>query len=191
MPLKFLKGLKKNLPDSIKEGAFYITADSQELFVDISDNERIALGSKIILKAWDDPTYFDTVVGIQVKTTPIKSVYVSGEYFDPTGVVVVSVTLDTQTAEITDYTFDNFDYTTTPLTESITGIPISYVDSTGTTFTTEIPITVVPFDPAIILIDFEYVDNGDGTYTLTDWKETYNGEPSVDVVVPNNALIVL
>jgi hypothetical protein len=25
-------------------------------------------------------------------------------------------------------------------------------------------------NPEVLLIDFDYVDNGDGTYTLIDWK---------------------
>ena len=45
-------------------------------------------------------------------------------------------------------------------------------------------------DP-FILIDFEYTANNDGTYTLTGWKETLNGEPSNEMIIPNNNKIVL
>ena len=41
------------------------------------------------------------------------------------------------------------------------------------------------------LIDFEYTDNGDGTYTLTAWKGTKNGVPSTELVIPNMASIIL
>ena len=41
------------------------------------------------------------------------------------------------------------------------------------------------------LIDFEYVNNGDGTYTLTAWKETLNGVPSTELVIPNMESIIL
>lgn len=69
MPLKFLKGLKQNLPDSIKEGNFYITTDSQELFVDISDDERINLGNKIILSDWSQT---DETAPDYIKNKPDK-----------------------------------------------------------------------------------------------------------------------
>lgn len=42
-----------------------------------------------------------------------------------------------------------------------------------------------------ILIDFEFIDNGNGTYTLIDWKETLNGEPSTRMIIPNDSRIKL
>ena len=36
-----------------------------------------------------------------------------------------------------------------------------------------------------ILIDFKYTDHGDGTYTITDWKDTYQGQPSTECIIPN------
>ena len=41
------------------------------------------------------------------------------------------------------------------------------------------------------LIDFEYTKNSDGTVTLTAWKGTLNGEPSTELVIPNNPRIIL
>lgn len=46
-------------------------------------------------------------------------------------------------------------------------------------------------DPAIVLIDFDYINNGDGTYEIIDWKGTYQGEPSSKCVVPNYKEIIL
>ena len=61
----------------------------------------------------------------------------------------------------------------------------------GKVFTKSIAITVTDFDPAIRLIDFEYTDNGNGTYTITGWKGTKNGEASTEMVIPNNSKIIL
>lgn len=47
------------------------------------------------------------------------------------------------------------------------------------------------FNAAEILIDFNYVDNGDGTYTLTGWKGTLNGMLSTELVVPDYPQIIL
>ena len=42
------------------------------------------------------------------------------------------------------------------------------------------------------LIDFEYTDNGDGTYTITDWLRTYNGEPAwYTLIVPSDVRVII
>ena len=41
------------------------------------------------------------------------------------------------------------------------------------------------------LKDFEYVAEDDGTYTLTGWKQTLNGQPSTECVIPDIHLINL
>ena len=42
-----------------------------------------------------------------------------------------------------------------------------------------------------LLTDFEYAENDDGTYTLTEWKGTYNGEESTEIIIPDDEQIVL
>lgn len=42
-----------------------------------------------------------------------------------------------------------------------------------------------------LLTDFEYVENDDGTYTLTEWKGTYNGEESTEIIIPDDESIIL
>ena len=42
-----------------------------------------------------------------------------------------------------------------------------------------------------LFIDFVYTDNGDGTYTITDWKGTLNGQPSTEIVVPDSRQIIV
>lgn len=46
------------------------------------------------------------------------------------------------------------------------------------------------FDTSV-LVDFDYTDNGDGTYTLTAWKGTLNGVASTELVVPDDEHIIL
>lgn len=41
------------------------------------------------------------------------------------------------------------------------------------------------------LVDFEYTKNENGTYTLTNWKETLNGESSTEMIIPDNRSIIL
>lgn len=48
-------------------------------------------------------------------------------------------------------------------------------------------------DPELIasLIDFEYTVNDNGTVTLTAWKQTLNGVPSTEMVIPDDSRIIL
>lgn len=122
---------------------------------------------------------------IKIATMPIKTEYVVGEYFDPTGMIVVATYYDGATKEITDYT-----YPITYLTEGVTSVEITYVEG-GMTHTATVPVIVIPFDPAVVLVDFEYTTNEDGTYTITSWKGTLSGETSTELIVPNNGLIIV
>ena len=49
----------------------------------------------------------------------------------------------------------------------------------------------LPEDLVLLLIDFEYIDNGDGTVTITAWKHTLNGVASTIMRVPDDARIIL
>jgi len=44
---------------------------------------------------------------------------------------------------------------------------------------------------ASVLVDFEYVDNGDGTVTIISWKGTLNGVASTEIVIPDDSRIIL
>ena len=41
------------------------------------------------------------------------------------------------------------------------------------------------------LADFEYTDNGNGTYTITGWRGTYNGQSSNKCIIPYSDKIIL
>jgi hypothetical protein len=57
------------------------------------------------------------------------------------------------------------------------------------TITDRLIATIANMD--FILQDFDYTANDDGTYTLTNWKQTLNGEPSTKMVIPNYSVIRL
>ena len=42
-----------------------------------------------------------------------------------------------------------------------------------------------------VLIDFVYTDNRNGTYTITDWKGTFEGVASTRCIIPEDARIIL
>lgn len=130
------------------------------------------------------------VEGITVTQMPDKTIYTAGEYLDLTGLVISSILSDGTTGgELSEYVIDET-YLHTYLTEDVSEIVVSYVDGEET-YTAVVPVTVNPFDPAVVLVDFEYTANDDGTYTLTGWKETYNGEASTELIIPNNGLIIV
>lgn len=128
---------------------------------------------------------YNSVKSIQITTMPDKTNYVYSEYFDPTGMVVTATCQDGSTREITKYT-----YITEYLTEDMTSVDIGYKEA-GISHKATVPVTVSAFDPATVLIDFTYTDNGNNTYTLTGWKGTLNGESSTEIIIPNCACIIV
>lgn len=122
-----------------------------------------------------------------IGTNPTKTSYVKGEYFDPTGLVLAAIYGTEE--KVTVKSVPEGEYTWEP----------KYFDQIGNIkvifrcFEQEASVTVSvsEFDPAVELVDFDYTDNGDGTYTLTGWKGTLNGEPSTRMIIPDNALIKL
>ena len=122
-----------------------------------------------------------TLVAIEVTSNPTKMTYSDGDHIDTTGMVVSAIYEDGSTRPITNYACTNAVTTSNPV----------FTISISNEISTTLPVTVNKFDPAVVLIDFEYTDNGDGTYTITNWKETYNGEPSTEMIIPDNEHIIL
>ena len=98
----------------------------------------------------------------------------------------IALNQDNSTFEITNYTLSGNENL---ITEDTT-ITISYTDTdTNSTYTTSFIVNAIDITEA--LADFEYTTNDDGTYTITSWKETLNGEASTEMIVPDNSLIKL
>lgn len=123
----------------------------------------------------------------EIVTMPNKLNYEAGEYFDPTGMEISLLYSDGTTNIVNNV--ENMSYSNKCLTKN-TPVMVEYCEK-GMTFTTSVDVTVNPFDAENVLIDFEYVENDDGTYTITGWKGTLNGQPSTEMVIPNSPLIIL
>ena len=120
------------------------------------------------------------IESIFVATPPTKIDYFDGDSFDTAGMVVMATTTNGASTEITNYTIQN-----SILFNGQTSIEIQYVDEYNITYTTSTPVSVVS------LVDFEYTTNEDGTYTITGWKQTLNGELSTEMIIPDSPLIIL
>lgn len=127
---------------------------------------------------------FCRCASIQITKKPDKLVYLEGEIFDPTGMIIEAVAEDGTVFEINQYAYDD-----SPLVID-QQVKIVYTEMSKD-FEAMVEITVVPFNPEVVLVDFEYIANNDGTYTITDWKGTYNGVESTKLIIPNNGLIVV
>lgn len=123
---------------------------------------------------------------IEVTTMPIKTEYIEGvdSTLDLSGMVISAIRED-GTKDIVD----NYTYTETRTDNAIT-VDIQY-NEFGEAFHTTLELTIISFDPEVQLVDFEYTAESDGTYTLTGWKQTLNGEPSTELIIPDNSLINL
>lgn len=118
---------------------------------------------------------------ISVTTMPNKSKYLDGDTFNPAGMIVTARCKDGSTREVNGFTYDS-----TVNSANVNSFIITYKEGNNT-FTTTIRLGFHDFS----LVDFNYTVNEDGTYTLTSWKGTYNGEPSTRIVVPNSKLIIV
>ena len=120
---------------------------------------------------------------IEVTVMPTKTEYVQGEKFDADGMIITAIAGDGTKKVIEDYTFQEYVISTN-------GVNVQYVEA-GIIYDVNVPLTVIPFDAVTTLIDFNYTTNDDGTYTITSWKGTLNGEPSTEMIVPNNSKIII
>jgi hypothetical protein len=125
------------------------------------------------------------VQDIKIVQMPNKTSYMRGEYFDPTGMIVTATCQDGSVKELKNYT-----YTKDYFAMGTTSIDIVYKEA-GIVHKDTVQVTVSEFDPATVLVDFTYTDNGDGTYTITDWKGTLNGTPSTEIIIPNYGCIIV
>lgn len=141
-----------------------IATDSLEIFcIDGAQTLSISL---VILRQ---------IERIEITAMPDKLDYYYGEMFDPTGMTVTGVFQNGGTIEITNYTYD---------TVTSNNFEI-YCPEYETAVT--ISLNVRPE----LLKDFYCEDNGDNTYTLTGWRGTLNGQPSTEIIIPNDNSIIL
>ena len=125
---------------------------------------------------------------LEITIQPNKLSYTEGEYFDPTGMQLSILYPDGTTSIVEDT--DNIIYNQNALKPGDSELEINYkYILAGITLSSIINITITPFDPEVVLVDFEYTTNDDGTYTITGWKGTLNGVASTEMIIPNNSLI--
>ena len=124
-------------------------------------------------------SYHSKCNGIVVAQMPNKTKYDTGIEFDPTGMIVAAECEDGTYRQITDYV------TTVEYEDLSLTVNIEYTEN-GTTYSTSFTLYFIEY-----LNDFEYIDNGDGTYTITGWKGTVNGESSTEMIFPNDERVIL
>lgn len=147
---------------------------------------------------------------IEIVSLPINMSYHIGDILNPAGLSIKVIYSD-NTSRIISMPFIEFDITSRigkPLIEDLKnqddglissmwyGVALT-VDYTGQfeiiyrengqQFTTNFTVSLLENE----LIDFEYTENENNTYTITDWKETFNGQPSTECIIPNSEQYIL
>ena len=113
---------------------------------------------------------------IEITQMPNKTEYYEDDVFDPTGMVITGIYSDGDTKEIKNYNYQD------SISEEF---KIFCVD--GGVYIT-LNLYIIPPAPE----DFEYIEDTEaGTYTLTGWKGTYNGESSSEMIIPDRDNIIL
>ena len=123
--------------------------------------------------------YFKKCVGIKITSMPTNLNVIEGGLLDTSDLVVVGICQDGSEREITDYKMSPAE---------ANQITITY-DELGETYSVSIDVNVIPIQDA--LVDFTYITNIDGTYTITGWKGTYNGESSTKAIIPNSSKVIV
>lgn len=118
-----------------------------------------------------------------------KTEFYDGDFVNLQDIILSLSYSNGQNEEIDDYS--RLHISPSIVTKNDTELKISYLYKGAELLTTLLPINVVDFDPAVKLIDFNYTDNQDGSYTITGWKQTLNGESSTEIIIPNNIHIKL
>lgn len=122
---------------------------------------------------------------IKIATLPTKTEYMVGDYLDTAGMTIIGELYDGSSINI-----DNYEVQQICFSEEQAYVNIYYFEC-GLTHKTTLSVNVIPFDPTIALIDFEYAKSSDGTYGIIGWKGTHNGKPSTELIIPNNNLVKL
>lgn len=114
--------------------------------------------------------------------------YIEGMKLSKEDFIVTAFYIDGSSKRITEYDLIVDEI----LTLDSTNVEVVFTFN-GKSYSDNITFTVVELDPEIknMLIDFQYDINRNNTYTLTDWYQTYNGNPSTEVIIPDNPNIVL
>lgn len=118
---------------------------------------------------------------LRVTTLPDKLIYMQGEIFDPTGMVITAFYADGTSEEISDYKIS-------ALLNKVGYYNVEICAQVPSPIKCTLEVEVQEFNTEI-LQDFEYIQDFDGYYVITDWKQTLNGEPSTEMVIPDNTLI--
>lgn len=121
-------------------------------------------------------------ISMEITSMPEKTEFVIGEELDLTGLEVSIFREDGSKDIINNYTY------TVVEKDDVYEVTIEYPEI-NQTWTQILRLPIIPIDPSVYLIDFNYTANSDGTYTITGWKQTLNGEPSTEMIVPNNSFI--
>lgn len=120
------------------------------------------------------------------------STLMNGDFITPEKIIkTMNLEFPDGTTEALD-SYNDITFEPEYITKSTTEITVNY-KMNGVKFSKTVSIEnhVIDVDPAVLLKDFNYTSNSDGTYTLTGWKQTLNGVSSTELVVPKNLNIKL
>ena len=174
----YADGSNKNITNYIYSPVGALTTDSNIITISYTEDGETRTCTQVV-------NVKNELVRIEIVTPPTKTAYEKGEVFNSSGMIVKASYENGASKNVTNYTYSPIDSLTTVGNNTIT---ISYTENGITKTCTQVIIV----NPSIadILQDFDYINNGDGTYALTSWKGTANGVPSTEIILPNDNRIV-
>lgn len=183
VPAKYYAGINRNL-NNLVVTATYADGSSSEVnnyTVDVSEPVdgivTLMIGYLGQYKTYDVP-YVNIV---SLESSGVTDQCFEGDPIDLSNLIVMATYEDGTVMEITEYVVTQSTGDNGNIILTITCEGMSYNHN----------IKVVQRLSPSLLIDFYYTENNNGTYTITDWKGTLNGQPSTEIVVPDSAQIIV
>lgn len=187
VPEKYYIGTEMNLSNLVVT-ATYSDGSSSVVYNYIADVSEPVDGFVVLTVNYlgDSKTYNIPCVNFtSFEVSGMPEGCFAGESIDTSNLVVMATYEDGAVVEITEYEVSQYmvDDETIEVTITCAGMSNSYDVAVFRRFNQN--------ELSDLFVDFYYTDNGNGTYTITDWKGTLNGQPSTKIVVPNSRQIIV
>ena len=125
-------------------------------------------------------------------------VYSKYEVDDKIANVDVDLSEYAKTSDLSEYAKTSYTYTKSEVDDKVANIfprdSIQLIDQvTGKRYSICVRNGVITTYDSLLydLTDYEYTANDDGTYTITSWNGTNNGEPSTEIIIPNDSNVCI
>lgn len=151
----------------------YIPKRNEMIFIDK------VTGFEYIVSMVNGKILYEPIINgyIYIDTYPSQMIYGVNDKLNTDGMIIAANCQDETIKEIVVYTCSKVD--------EYGNVTITY-EERGNVYSINLYVEIIEY-----LEDFTYESNGDGTVTITGWKGTCKGEPSTEIIFPDDSRVIL